>query len=519
MATYYFCDNQSGAITGVVVGNNLNNGTSPSTPWRTFAALSQVGGFSGLQPGDVLAFAEGSDVAVTMSNIVSPGTAAGAITFTSYTPPTYDGQGVQPKLSCPTGNQFFFGPFAEQASPIYDGFITFDDVHFYAPTNTGGFGMVFGRGLTDIIIKNCTITGFHMWITWGDHACRRILIRNNLIQNTESNGILGSCTDLVIEGNHFYHCNTGGDNGSHSIYLANGSYPLIESRIMIRNNYFEESSVPGGGAGGQSTGGWFTCHGAFDQIFLDHNLFRSTSSGGGAYGISLTRGYLNIQEFFRRCKIRGNTLVNLGSHFIAVSGAVDVLIENNLCYHTQSSSSSYITVPVNGGDFTDPDTDDNDNGAIVRNNTVYATNPSSGSIAFVFRSSDGNAGADITFANNFVFNGGTAGNMTAFAQHGAGNFDAINNNVFYNCTPMSGSASITAMQNTLNGVNPGVAANNSSSTPNITVAPSSGNDYIYEFGSGSLTNAGWTSQAPIHDVTGKRRATGVIDVGCIEEAV
>lgn len=491
MTTYYFCDDQTGSVPGVVPGDDTRSTTdaqNPLTPWRTMTGMYSKGIYlNNLGTGDRLLFAQGGAWTSTPMN-GSSGNIALANTFAtrtqplyfgSYAPTTFDGQGQRPTLRIASRHFIEFGPFGTTS---WHGGYHFDGLKVVGTAGVYPTSYNFllpRRFVQDITVTNCDISGFDYFLNFGDKDARRITIRRNEIHDLDDMGFLGSCSDYLIEFNNFYNINPTGSTGNHAIYLGNsvssGENPKRRLRVRF-NTLTNISSVGGVGEGGQ-----MTFHGQLDGLVIEGNVITQVASNGGVYGISVTRGY-TTPEFFRRTHIRGNVLKNMGSHYLAISGAPNIVVENNVLVMDNTQGGVVIAIPVNAGG--DPSYGgDLDTGAKIRNNTIYMSQPSAGIIGLSLRTGGGGAGSNLEVANNIFYLDSTNGTTYGMQlQLSAANFTAIRNNDFHECNWSTSNATVAAGE----AAYPGVSGGNLATNPQFVTAPTSANNWSV------LTSAGST---------------------------
>jgi hypothetical protein len=138
------------------------------------------------------------------------------------------------------------------------------------------------------------------------------------------------------------------------------------------------------------------------------------------WGISIDAGYAT-PERFEDVRIRGNTVINVGSVAIGISACVGCLIENNVVIHEQAFGVTAIAVPDTSRGSGDAET----TGAIVRNNSIYVSSPDGGIGIRV-----DSEGAGHTIVSNAMEYGGTSDWWACLeADLPASSYDAIDYNV------------------------------------------------------------------------------------------
>jgi hypothetical protein len=226
---------------------------------------------------------------------------------------------------------------------------------------------------------------------------------------------------------------------------------------------------------------------------------------GSCYGISINAaGYK--PEWFRNLVIRGNTISNLGGCSICLSAVPGVVVENNVIVNTQSIFHTAISVagsvPIPG--------DDADTGAIIRNNSIYLSQPAAGSEGISLRA---NSGSNLQVVSNVIYYGAGANpTHSCFAHTASSNFTAFANNL---CHHAGGNGAWSASYATLAGAKAaGFDTNGLSSDPLWVIPPTSANNWSCQLQSGPATDAGHPTLSSPRDRFGMPRA--VPDIGACE---
>lgn len=403
----YFADCQAGAQAGCVPGNNANAGTSPTAPKRTLDGFDVNGLAAGMQ----LVFARGgswTDFHVTLNN--AQATPTQPIVFGTYAPSW--GGTARPKLRGPAGLAAFeFGAFN---STLHDGGYTLRNLEL-----DGQAGTQWGVWLRDevryVLLESLDIHHFAIGIhvqSSGANRVNHLTIRNSTIRDNADHGMLGDARDLVIERNTFTNNNPSGGGFEHAIYLGGEG-----QHAVIRGNNLVNNSAPNG----TCDGGNLTMHGQWDDVLIEGNVITQVRSTATCYGISLNPGYATA-EFLRHFVVRGNTIVNLGSCGVCASAAPGIIVENNLIVQRLAAYHAGILIPAG----TPGAGDDADGGAVVRNNTVYFDDTTSGTGVAV----RAGAGTNVRVVSNLVYFGATvAGSVNCFEHPAAGAITAFDYNL------------------------------------------------------------------------------------------
>lgn len=406
---YFFSDCQAGAEAGCKPGDNGNKGTSATAPMRDLRGVD----VNRLPAGTRLLFARGgawANFRVLLRNIDL--TAEQPLVFDSYEPP---GGGVAPPLLKAGGGlaAFEFGTYNDAAN---DGGYTIRNLKIDGG-GTVEWGLWLRNDVHHVTVENTEITGFKIGVhstATGRVGNTFFTLRDSHVHHNSGMGLLGTGDDMTIEGNTFRANNFSGSNRDHAIYLASSGRET--RRVSVRRNTFADNSV----VNGVCSGGNFTVHGRFDGLLFEGNTITQEASSGGCYGISITPAYASA-EWFKNTVVRGNTIVNVGHCAVCVASAPGVVVEDNVIVNTRATFQAGVTLP----EFEPGPGDAPDEGALIRNNTVYYTQPQSGSAAVSLRAG---AGAGVRVVSNLaVFESGSPASHPCIAQRGAAEAQSANN--------------------------------------------------------------------------------------------
>lgn len=492
---YYFSDCQPGAHAACVPGNNNNPGTSPAAPKRDLSGFN----LDNLPAGAQVLFARGGVWTSFNANVFNlNATPTAPIFFDSYSPPW--GGTAPPWLRA--GGAFFAFLFGgTYGDTTVDGGYVVRNLKLDGLGAAGSWGVYVGNAIRNVFIENLEISGFDIGIHAQNgshgtgHDIAGLTIRNNDIRHNRQHGILGNANDLVIESNIFRNNNFSGSGFEHGIYL--GGHGV---RGVVRGNVFVDNSV----VNGVCTGGNLTVHGQWDNLLIENNLITQIASAGGCYGISINSAY-DTAEWFRNLVVRGNTIVNLGNCSICLTSAPGAIVENNVIVNTQNTYHAAILIP----DRTPRAGDDLDSGAIVRNNSIYLTQPAASD---AIRLTAG-AGNNLQVVSNLIYFGtGASDNHSCFAHPAYANFAAFDNNL---CHHAGGNGRWSATYATLaNAQAAGFDVDGRDSHPQMTI-PASGNDWSMALQAGSpAIDAGHPTLSAPQDKTATPR--NVPDIGAYE---
>jgi hypothetical protein len=333
----HFSDCQAGAAPGCVAGDNANAGTQAS-PKRDLSGLD-------LNAAGTFRF----HAAGAWSGVTWHLTGNAARVFEAY------GTGPGPLLST-RGNianaAIEFGAYSSPVANVTMRGLIFDG------GNTVLWGLWLRNSFQNILFDHITVrrySGLGLHLN-GDG--QNVTLRDSLVEDNASMGLLGRASQLTISGNTFRRNNSSGSNFDHAIYL--GSSAIVSRNVIVRGNLFDRNSV----VGGTCTGGNFTMHGQFDGVLIENNRIVQDASTGHCWGISMTPAY-DSAEFFRNAVIRSNTIEGLGCA-ICVGAAPGVVIERNTIRRAGAVGISIPAIPPGPGD-------DADAAAVVQLNSLCAT--------------------------------------------------------------------------------------------------------------------------------------------------
>ena len=288
-------------------------------------------------------------------------------------------------------------------------------------------------------------------------ASQHLIVRNSYIHNCLHFGLLLAGNSILVEANTFYKNSQG--VGDHHIYLddptsVDGSTsppPVLDN--IIRNNTLIDNYY---GAAGLCRSPGIVAHGRKDGLQIEHNLIKETvPSTFACWGIGADSGYAGSiygSEGFSQVEIRGNHVINtiMG---IGLDIAHDSVIENNYVYTEGLYASGIVmrdknVLPMTGGGRYTIDckggsgcTDDSANPDFqpthirIRNNTVYITNPSNGTIGIVLNGNvaDALTGSGYELVSNIVYLNAPASGAACFDTRNilVAKFTAMDYNLCY----------------------------------------------------------------------------------------
>lgn len=357
--TYYYCDCQPGAAPGCVAGNDASPGISPSAPRRS--GLKER--FATMAAGSTVALCRGGSFVVPDTPTRNPYCrAAKTCDMRDYVAPWNNGSEGRPIIS---GGRL--GHFPDNAAH-YEGFRFFNLEASKIQTGQGNF--LAGGNTTDVDICNVHFHDGDLAVYWADPSPgnlppARWTLRQSKIERM-GGGILGGCTDCVVDGNYFANTSYTANSILHHPLYVSGANVL---RMRITNNEIH------GCAPGTSTGTvLLVVHGQHEELLIENNLVQCDNGADGhGYGISMDNGsYTNsVPGYERRTIIRRNRVINAGEFGIAVSQAPDSIVEDNVVIMPAGSNGSIAIVAGNILRRGPPNDDPANDRITIRNNTIY----------------------------------------------------------------------------------------------------------------------------------------------------
>jgi len=323
---YFVCDD----------GEDSNLGETPFEPLRSFTmAMSK---FKSLKKGGSISFCRGGEFSfVSADRLYNPNcTASEPCSIDSYVSATKVSQEIPIIISTNGGTVFRFED-GGNADP--DGGYIVRDLILKSKVAAKNYGVYVFNDVDDLTIDNLVIDGFYVGITLqgtntlnegADKHNERIVIKNSKIINNSGQGLLAGCSDCLIENNLFENNGYGKKVFNHNIYLSFSN----DSNITVANNTLRKSAVVDGECSGVS----MVMHGMASNIKVINNKVEEEVGrvGAGCWGISIDTGYSTREESFTDVIIAGNEVINVGNMAVGCSSCVNVLIENNRIFNSNT---------------------------------------------------------------------------------------------------------------------------------------------------------------------------------------
>lgn len=526
--TLYYSRCDTGAHAACVAGSDSNDGLSASAPKLTAPTSTQINAAS---CGDQFLLAQGGRWDGYSSGIINHGQncQTNPVIIGSYAPPS--GATGRPRLhgtsTADEGSLIVLGSYN---NTVDDRGYVFRGIELSSTANTSAtaawngtdnqgveYGMrIFGR-TSYVTLEDVHIHNFRIGLqTYGNDTILlstidHLTIKNSIISDNYSMGMLVFARDMLIEGNTFERNNFTGNALNHAIYL-NGSGIWRGDRITVRRNTFTDNSFDLIGGGTTCVGGNLTAHGEIVGMVLEENLIQMTDSGSSCAGFSLQAAYGN--DSMSKLTVRRNRIINAGLCSICLSGVGSSIFENNVLVNLRAYPNEH-----RGFFFGDA----NQLGAldatniVIRNNSIYIANSANSyGIDTVLIDETGTPSGNVV-ANNLIVFGSSAGAkychspyaLSAFSSYietwcySAGGAGALN---------WSGTWSSLATAQS-NGYDSGATMG---TDPLLSATPSSGNGYSMQLQSSSpAVGAGSNSSCARTTFDGKIR-TGTCTPGAFQ---
>ena len=468
--TYFICDCASGAAPGCVPGSDTNSGTSASAPWQTTTKAFET--FRTMAAGSTVAFCRGGSWANVVGmwdygggRLINQNCSAGAWSavklnqdpalgaanpavgtcdMRDYTPPEGAANAPKPKLAMAhvgdlpneftSAGQNIFAHMGWYHTPEQAPITGFRFMNLELVASSGGERATENAFVLWGSTSDVDLCGLDMHAGFGAalgvttaSTTNRVTLRSSRIYDnygSSSIAVIGLAgNDITVDSNFFDH--NGGDvfgGRSHTIYFAQsapettcaagitkvGGYCLV-GPIRLTNNEISRSAW---GAGTSCSGTAVVAHDAFHDVLIENNFIHEHpgTAQNGCYGVGFTSG--GEAAYFPNFVFRRNRIFNLGWKGLALAGAPDAVIEDNVFVMPLLGGSAQCVSYPDVAYVPGPDAQ-SANGRVV-NNTCYLPGGSGGEYAYRGFSE----GSGHVFANNVALFGAGAA-MCVDAPSGA----------------------------------------------------------------------------------------------------
>ncbi|MDF1688925.1 MAG: right-handed parallel beta-helix repeat-containing protein [Cycloclasticus sp.] len=336
-------------------GDDANNGLSEATPFASYE--KGINTFATVAAGDSVLFCRGGTFPITKGKNIKNTNCSVEVpcTLGDYGDKTAD----KPLITSSSAiNALSF--YGNVDASLSGGGYIIKNLSLVSTTGEGK-GVFLYIGVHDMLIENLHIQGFKVGMQITGSTTHSITLKDSVVMDSGSQGVLGGCNDCLYENNHFE--NNGSGVFDHNIYLASGKGGAAKN-MTVRGNTLYKSSMVDGKCDGVS----LVVHGKFEDLTIENNLIKEDAgtAKNTCYGISVDPGYAD-EEYFKNVIIRGNTLLNVGGNAIGCASCDGALIENNLIIDQGSTLVNAIAVPVRTEDAV------KSKNITIRNNRILMT--------------------------------------------------------------------------------------------------------------------------------------------------
>jgi hypothetical protein len=428
-ATYYVCDCSSGADVDCIAGDDAANGTL-QTPWQSYEKARTT--FSTMSAGDAIKFCDGGYWSVNGSAkwVNSNCRADNYCRVENYTADWVSGDENLPILERLDFNPMF--SFANGGTAKHQEGYLFQNMQLKG-SGVLQSGFFIFNDIDDVVINNVTVSNFGFGVSVqaanpcaiDDLMCdginQRITLSNSTIINNIQQGWIGGSSGGRILNNYFE--NNGADRSAgleHNIYVtSSGGGGELHDMKVIGNKLYHAALD----ANGVCLGTSLVVHGIINNLLIENNTVWEDVgfAGDKCWGIAVDSG--GHGDAFTNIIIRGNTVRNVGGHGIGVSLCADCIIENNVIIQEQNYFKAIVAPDKNivaGEEVLDR--------LIVRNNSIYFANGAIGTAIEVSKQ-----GSNHQIVSNAIYYAGSSPNFNCLQTTNLNNlaFDAIDNNICY----------------------------------------------------------------------------------------
>jgi len=325
-------------------GDDNSSGDSPFTPLETFEkALSR---FNSLPAGGGIYFCKGGVFPFSVSpRLYNTNCSKERPCVIGAYETTVNSSQEDPVIMSLEGNTVFDFEDGGNADPdggyVVKNLILKSDI----PKASGIF--IF-NDVDDLVLDHLVIDGFRIGVSLAgnnplnegaNEYIERFELRDSNIVNNSVQGILGGCSDCIIDNNLFDNNGYQARVFNHNMYLSfHGNENVVVSRNILRNSAIFE---------GKCSGVSLVVHGEVSYLTIEDNVIEEKAGAveNGCWGVSVDTGYAR-EESFSNVIIKGNNIINVGNVAIGCASCVNVLIENNKIYNANDTFSlAVIKIP------------------------------------------------------------------------------------------------------------------------------------------------------------------------------
>ncbi len=328
-------------------GNDMADGRSPNTPWRSLGPLGEAARLDALEPGISVRLCRGGTFAGDLA--IPAGLRCGADT------------------PCAVGTYASPDSAADAPAPVVMGAViipaTRQGLVVEGLTLVGmgmGAGVSVEPGATDITLRALTIRGWSVGVS--AQAVTGLTLTDSSITDNTRSGWLGGGERIALLDNTFAR-NAGADFTHHNVHFdcAAGCTDLV-----MRGNEITDSSLDEDGACFLPALGLF---GQAQSVNIAGNHIHQDleTANQGCDGIAVGPATRGEEEGFTEVVIRGNRVINMGGTAIGVSACVSCVVENNVIVQEQALTFKGIVGPDRRVQMEDSELD----AFVVRNNSIW----------------------------------------------------------------------------------------------------------------------------------------------------
>ncbi len=340
---HYVCDCGAGAAADCVAGNDMNNGASASTPWRTFEKARN--GFNAMAAGETVAFCRGGSFTTGAGDRWSNAScrANNRCIVRDYKPTWSSASLGAPIINtASTGARGVFS-LDNSDKPLHEEGYVFANLSIRGAGE--GSGIFFYNDIDDVLVCSSSFDRLGSGIQTGgsnpgtgDRRQARIVVIGNRFTNNSGFGFLGGCDDCVVQDNYF-EGNGSRQTFDHNLYLHNdGNLGTPFKNMRVIGNELYRSTIVDGTCQGVS----LVVHGMYDNLVIEDNYIHEDLGkvSGECWGISVDAAESEA-EGFRNVTIRGNRIENVGGLFIGLHACENCTVEDNIIINMQPGSDAF----------------------------------------------------------------------------------------------------------------------------------------------------------------------------------